>query len=85
MSLTPDRIAIVRPQEVPPLSVGARDAARLVGLCEKSVRDLASRGELPSVRVGNRLLFRVQTLDRWLAARESGSSDFPLVDRGATG
>lgn len=56
---------------LPPLAVDLKTAARLLSLCPRTVQELALHGDLPSVPVGSRRLFRVASLDRWLAAREA--------------
>lgn len=72
--LTPARLEIVKPQVLPPLSVGMRDCARLIGLSERRVSQLVAAGEIPHVRIDRRILFRLATLDTWLTRHESGSS-----------
>lgn len=68
--MTPSRIEVVKPQNVAPLAVGLVDAARLISVSDRHLWGLADRGEIPSVMIGNRRVFRVATLDAWLAARE---------------
>ena len=47
-----------------------REASQLLNLCEKSVwNHAAPRGTLPVERLGSRLLFRPQDLDRWVESR----------------
>lgn len=46
----------------------AAEAARYLGYAEGTVRNKASKGELPSVKLGHALRFRRSELDRWAAA-----------------
>lgn len=47
-----------------------REASELLNLCEKSVwNHAAPRGTLPTVRIGSRLLFRREDIDRWIESR----------------
>ena len=47
-----------------------REASKLLNLCEKSVwNHAAPRGTLPVVRIGSRLLFRREDIDRWIESR----------------
>ncbi|HOK32540.1 MAG TPA: helix-turn-helix domain-containing protein [Limnochordia bacterium] len=52
-----------------PAALPTREAARYLGLSPITMRRLAKRGELPHVRVGKALLFRVVDLDAFLEAR----------------
>jgi excisionase family DNA binding protein len=54
--------------ELPPLAVDAPGAAKLLGLCETTIRQKAKSGEIPSKRIGTRLIFPVDALKKWLAS-----------------
>lgn len=71
--MTPSRIDIVRPQEVQPLSVGARDAARLLGISQRTLEKIVAARGIPSATIGGRRVFVVKSLERWLTAREEGA------------
>jgi excisionase family DNA binding protein len=45
-------------------------AARELGLGASTVRDLIRRGALPVVRIGRRVLFRSQVLERFVREAE---------------
>jgi predicted DNA-binding transcriptional regulator AlpA len=53
------------------LLVDERTAARMLGVSPRSIWTMAACGELPSVRIGQRKLYAVETLRRWIAERES--------------
>jgi len=53
-----------------PLLIGVKDAARLLGIGERLLWSMSTSGELPSVRVGRRRLYSVETLRNWIAERE---------------
>jgi excisionase family DNA binding protein len=69
-----DTLIVAPAREIMPLSVDLRTAARLLGLSQRTVRNMARDGELPSVQPagkGGKLLFRVASLDQWLVEREA--------------
>lgn len=72
--MSPSRVEVVRPQSIQPLSVGMRDAARVIGISERRLAQLVAAGEVPHVRIDRRIVFRVATIDAWLAARERGAT-----------
>jgi excisionase family DNA binding protein len=43
------------------------EAAEYLGLAESTIRNKASKGELPFVKIGVALRFRISALDRWIA------------------
>jgi len=51
----------------PRLLVNSREAAAILSLSDRSFREMAYRGRVPSVRVGRRRLFRLSDLERWAA------------------
>ena len=52
--------------------LGAADVAQVLGVRETFVYELARRGELPTVRVGERYVrFRPEALWGWIEAQES--------------
>ena len=59
--------------DVPRLLVDARQAARMLGVSVRTLYDLLARGELPSVRVNGRRMFRPESLAAWVAQREQAS------------
>ena len=57
--------------------LGLNDAAKVLGISPRGLHDLASNGEIPTVRTGGgkragRLLFRLETLRAWAAKMERG-------------
>ncbi len=48
------------------LTVSVAEASKLLAISERSVRRAIESGELPSKRVGNRVLLPVPELQRWL-------------------
>jgi len=52
--------------------LGADDVAELLGVSRTFVYALARRGELPTVRVGERYVrFRSEAIEGWIEAQES--------------
>jgi excisionase family DNA binding protein len=56
-------------QPVAPLAVSKARAATTLGLSVRSIHTLIATGELPAVRVGGRVLIRVDALEAFLASR----------------
>jgi hypothetical protein len=50
----------------------AVDAARLLAICERTLRRYAKSGLIPSFRIGWRLLFVRSTLLNWAAEQSKG-------------
>lgn len=50
-----------------------KEVSEYLGLSLDFVYKLARSGELPSVKVGSRVLFRVATVDKWLQEKEQES------------
>lgn len=65
----PAPINVTPAKELAPLVVDLQTAAKLVGVSDRHLRKFLH--ELPHVRIGGRLLFRVEKLREWLAARET--------------
>lgn len=59
------RAVIVEPDRL----VDADEAAMLLSMTPSAVRKAATRGQLPCVRVGRRLRFRVRAILDWAGAR----------------
>lgn len=53
------------------LLIDERTVARLLGVSPRSIWTMAATGELPSVRIGRRKLYAVETVRRFIAERES--------------
>jgi excisionase family DNA binding protein len=51
------------------------EAAKYLQLGEGTVRNMAARGELPKVKIGKSLRFRLSALDEWVRAREASPAE----------
>jgi excisionase family DNA binding protein len=58
-------------EELPRLLVGVLEAARLLSVSPRTIYELLDSGELPSVKVRKRRLFRVVDLRRFADRRAS--------------
>jgi excisionase family DNA binding protein len=54
---------------VPQLLLTGREAARAVGLCEKSLYLAARRGELRVVKLGRSVRYRLADLEEWIQSK----------------
>lgn len=60
--------------ELAPLTYTIPQAARVLNLSDKTVKDLISRKELPVMRIGRRVLISRKELEEWVAT--NGRSTF---------
>lgn len=51
----------------------AKQAAELLGFAEGTVRNKASAGELPTVKLGRALRFRLSDLEAWIAEQDAAA------------
>jgi len=59
--------------QAPRATMPARQAAGYVGISYWKILELAKAGRIPHVKLDGRLLFRRESLDRWLTEREAAS------------
>lgn len=50
-----------------------KPAARYLGVSYWKLLELAKAGEVPHIRVGGRILFRRESLNKWLEQQEAAS------------
>jgi hypothetical protein len=58
------------PEPGPVLLLNYGQASRALGICERAVRNLVSRGAIPVVKLGKRTLFDVDDLRRLINANK---------------
>ncbi|WP_041282835.1 helix-turn-helix domain-containing protein [Desulfofundulus kuznetsovii] len=64
-------------------TITAEEAARIIGVSEWTVYDLARRRVIPHIRVGRRVLFRRTSILAWLEQQEQASMQRePELDQG---
>lgn len=56
-----------------PLTLSVREAATHLGVSRNTIYDLIRAGDLPHLRIGNRLRIPTQPLQDWITARTEGS------------
>ncbi len=52
-----------------PLALKDVDAARLCGVCTRTLFNAVKRGELKCVKIGRAVRYRVQDLEAWIATK----------------
>ena len=57
-----------------PLTVNAKTAAKMLGVCERTVRTLTKMGELPVVKILGRVLYRPDDLIEFVQQRTQRAS-----------
>lgn len=63
-----------RHREVNPAVMDRAGAARFLGIGLSTLAELTATGDVPSLKVGRRRLYRVADLDSWLAGRVTGGT-----------
>jgi len=68
---------IYRSQPAPapePLLVSTRVAAKMLSVCERTISNMAARGDLRPIRIGKAVRFAVEDLKAWIRrqAEKSG-------------
>ena len=58
-----------KPTVIPPLALRPREAAAALGISERLLNDWAKQYDLPSVRLGQVVLYPVDEIRAWLRAR----------------
>jgi len=56
-------------QQIEPLAVGAKEAARLLSISERSLWTLTKDGKIHAARVGRKLLYSVDELRRFVSGK----------------
>ena len=56
-------------QQAQPLAVGAKEAARLLSISERSLWTLTKDGKIHAARVGRKLLYSVDELKRFVSGK----------------
>ena len=68
MSLLPDTTALSAPETV----MTAAEVAKMLRVAERTVREMAHRGEIPARQVGRQWRFSAIQLHRWLGPEREG-------------
>lgn len=56
-------------------TIGVIEAAYYIGVSKDLIYQLVREKKLPHLRVGRRILFRIETLDHWMVESEQNSID----------
>jgi len=59
---------------VEPLTVSVKEAAVMLGVCERTVRTLTKSGELPVIRIASRVLYSREDLIDFVRQRSNQKS-----------
>ncbi len=58
-----------------PLLVNARQAGRMLSVCERTIFNLVARGELKAIHIGKSVRFAVEDLKAWIARQQKKSEN----------
>jgi len=53
--------------------MSASEAAKFLGICQRTLWALKAGGEIPHVRIGRRVLYSRASLTRWIEQQETAS------------
>jgi excisionase family DNA binding protein len=56
-----------------PATVKAKQAAEYLNISYWKILDMVKKGEIPHIKAGKLVLFRKETLDRWIEEQEAAS------------
>ena len=70
MRITIPRRPAVTDRSSEPLAVSVKEAARLLGVCQRTVWQAAKRGEIQSRKIGSRVVFPLASIHRFLHGKE---------------
>lgn len=56
----------------PPRQLRTSEAARYIGVSERTLRSLVAERKIPFVRIRRRIIFRLVDLDRWIEEHVEG-------------
>ena len=56
---------------IEPLLIGVKEVAKMLCLCEKTIRNLTKRGELPAVRIGSSVRYCREDLIEFIRQRST--------------
>ena len=62
-------------EKIDPLALRPRDAAAALGISPSTLDRLTKDGQIPHVKINRLVLYRVETLRRWLEEREEVGRD----------
>jgi excisionase family DNA binding protein len=63
-----------------PLVIDVATAAKLLNVCERTIRNLSKRGELPVVRIAGRTMYRPEDLKEFVRQRLQRASNDGKTD-----
>ena len=61
------------------LTVNVKTAAKMLGVCERTVRNLTKRGELPVVRLGSSVRYSRKVIHDFVNPRESDNGNEQMI------
>jgi hypothetical protein len=64
-------------KDLRPLAVRPQKAVEMLGISISSLRRLTIAGEIPKLKHGRKVFYRVATLDAWLARQEAAHNGQP--------
>ena len=63
-----------QPDAGTPMLIGAAEASRMLGVSPRTLWGLSAAGGIPTIRIGSRVLYRVEAIRQWAIRRERGGT-----------
>lgn len=70
-----DIFAPIPIEPIPRVTLSVTEAAKSLGLSDRTITSLIAKGEIPVVRIGKRRLIPVDGLREWVAAKTTAPTD----------
>ena len=64
-----------------PLALRPREAAKALGISERTLWAMTARGEVPHFRIGRSVLYSVDSLREWLRAQQLAGKEATCATR----
>lgn len=65
-------------QTITRTTLSVKETAVFLGVSPKTIYKMAREKQIPFVKIGRRVLFKIDSLERWLAKQEEGSNEVIL-------
>lgn len=70
-----DIFAPIPIEPIPRVTLSVTEAAKSLGLSDRTITSLIAKGEIPVVRIGKRRLIPVDGLREWIASKTTAPTD----------
>jgi excisionase family DNA binding protein len=69
-------------ESIPPRYVGRKTVAQYTSLAENTIYEWAGQGKIPSIKIGRRVLFDLEDIDRLMSSlKRTNDQENKIVDK----